>query len=373
MLDERRPVKLAKWPFYLADLVLSGIIVFVLYQLGTFEGTTEMVIVAACLVAATVAAWISIIPWMKEHDAAVQLNDSSNLKSSLEQIKSVEKVADLVRQSNLQWQSIQDASARTIATAGEITDRMKTEADEFMKFLAQAHDQERAGLRLEVEKMRRMEGDWIKVAVQMLDHTYALYRAAERSGQRNVIAQLSQFQNACRAVVRRMGLAPFTPGAGDLFDARAHQLPDAKQTIPEGAKISEVLASGFTYQGQLLRRALVMLENPNRPAETHPAPIEEPVPEETGISEEFISSEAPAEHSEPDQSFEPAGPETFEEPQNPLEQAENPEIAADMEAFETIEQPESPSPNPPAPGDLAAEPPEQRPAKKPSPQEELPF
>ena len=369
MLDERRPVKLAKWPFYLADLVLSGIIVFVLYQLGTFEGTTEMIIVAACLVVAAVAAWISIIPWIKEHDATVQLNDSSNLKSSLEQIKSVEKVADLIRQSNLQWQSIQDASARTIATAGEITDRMKTEADEFMKFLAQAHDQERAGLRLEVEKMRRMEGDWIKVAVQMLDHTYALYRAAERSGQRNVVAQLSQFQNACRAVVRRMGLAPFTPGAGDLFDARAHQLPDGKQTIPGDAKIGEVLASGFTYQGQLLRRALVMLENPNRSAETHPSTIEQAIAEEPGMPAEFIPSEAPAEHSVPG-SFEPPAPESFEQPPNSSEQPENPEITEDV--FESIEhaEPLNPNLNPPhrAPEVL-----ETRAPKKTSPQEELPF
>ena len=275
MLDDRQPARLAKWPFYLADLLLSAVIIFVLYQLGTFEGTAEMVIVAVCLGAAAVAAWISVMPWLKEHDASVRINDSSNLKSSLEQIKSVEKIADLIRQSNAQWQGVQEASARTVTTAREITDKMKLEADEFMKFIANAHDQERAGLRLEVEKLRRMEADWIKVVVQTLDHVFALARAAERSGQQQIIKQLQQFQNACRDVARRMGLASFVPAIGEPFDQRAHQLPNPQMTAKEGDTIQDVLASGFTYQGQLLRRSLVLLESSTADADqAAPAQVE---------------------------------------------------------------------------------------------------
>jgi molecular chaperone GrpE (heat shock protein) len=261
MSDDREPARLAKWPFYLADLLLSAVIIFVLYQLGTFEGTTEMVIVVVCIGAAAVAAWFSVLPWLKEHDASVKLSDSSNLKTSLEQIKNVDKIAELIRQSNAQWQGVQEASARTVTSAREITDKMKLEADEFMKFIANAHDQERAGLRLEVEKLRRMEADWIKVAVQMLDHVFALARAAERSGQQQIIKQLQQFQNACRDVARRMGLVAFVPAVGEPFDQRAHQLPNPQMAAKEGDTIQDVLASGFTYQGQLLRRSLVMLEN----------------------------------------------------------------------------------------------------------------
>jgi molecular chaperone GrpE (heat shock protein) len=260
MSDDRGPARLAKWPFYLADLLLCAVIFFVLYRLGTFEGTTEMVIVVMCLAAAAVAAWVSVMPWLKEHDAAVHLSDSSNLRTSLEQIKSVEKVADLIRQSNAQWQGVQEASARTVTSAREITDRMKIEADEFMKFISNAHDQERAGLRLEVEKLRRMEGDWIKTSVQMLDHVFALTRAAERSGQAQLIKQLHHFQNACRDVARRMGLVTFVPAGGEPFDQRAHQLPNLQMTAREGDRIQDVLACGFTYQGQLLRRSLVTLE-----------------------------------------------------------------------------------------------------------------
>lgn len=246
-----------------------------------------MFVVALCLAVAAVAAWISIVPWLKEHDAAVKLTDSSNLKSSLEQIKGVDKVADLIRQSNAQWQGVQDASARTVASASEITEKMKVEADEFMKFIANAHDQERSGLRLEVEKLRRMEADWIKVAVQMLDHIFALSRAAERSGQQQLIKQLHQFQNACRDVARRMGLAPFVPIAGELFDERAHQLPNPQMTARNSDKIQDVLASGFTYQGQLLRRALVVLENSPGSTPQTDAPAEQSViePEFAGTAD----------------------------------------------------------------------------------------
>ncbi|HEX7863112.1 MAG TPA: nucleotide exchange factor GrpE [Verrucomicrobiae bacterium] len=259
MPDDRGPARLAKWPFYVADILLCAVIFVVLYQLGTFEGTGEMMIVGVCLAAAAIAAWISILPWLKEHDAAVHLSETTNLRSALEQVKSVEKVADLMRQSNIQWQGVQEACARTVASANDITEKMKLEADEFMKFISQAHDQERTGLRLEVEKLRRMEGDWVKVSVQMLDHVFALTRAAERSGQAQLIKQLHQFQTACRDVARRMGLTGFVPAIGEPFDQRAHQLPNPQTSASEGDKIQDILAPGFTYQGQLLRRSLVMV------------------------------------------------------------------------------------------------------------------
>jgi molecular chaperone GrpE (heat shock protein) len=292
MSDDRQPARLAKWPFYLADLLLCAVIFFVLYQLGTFEGTTELLIVVACLGTAAIAAWISILPWLKEHSGAVQVTDSANLRNSLEQIRSVEKVADLIRQSNIQWQGVQDASGKTLTAAREISEKMKVEADEFMKFISHAHDQERAGLRLEVEKMRRMEADWIKVAVQMLDHVFALTRAAERSGQAQIIKQLQQFQNACRDVARRMGLAPFVPALGDAFDQRTHQLPNPQMNAAEGATIQDVLACGFTYQGQLLRRSLVLLEGSG--GEQNVPALEEAPPEQEELAPSGTADEPPA-------------------------------------------------------------------------------
>lgn len=375
MSDESRPVKLAKWPFYLADIVLSGVVFFVLYQLGTFEGTSDLVIVAVCLAVAAGAAWISILPWLKEHDASTKLTESTNLKGSLEQIKGVEKVAELIRQSNAQWQAIQDTSSRTVNSAREITEKMRIEAEEFMKFMAQANDQERGGLRLEVEKLRRMEGDWIKVVVGMLDHTYALFRAAERSGQQGLVGQLGQFQNACRDLARRMGLAPFFPAVGESFDARGHQLTDAKVTPPEGARVLEVLAGGFSYQGQLLRRALVTVN-----AGTAAAGLESSS-ERARAGEERLAADGPDQNEIPEAPSGDSGAPTSIETDQGADPAES---AAGLEVFEDLSQLE-PDPEP-APArseeDSVTRSDEDessgstipnRQTKKQSPQDELPF
>jgi hypothetical protein len=180
-----------------------------------------------------------------------------------------------------------------------------------------------------MNKLRRMEGDWIKVLVQMLDHTYALTRAAERSGQPNVIAQLTQYQNACRDLARRMGIAPFVPLLGEAFDPRAHQLPDANITPDETARIADVLATGFTYQGQLLRRSLVLLENgssePAGGSLDQSAEHSDSTPAEP-VGEPQLTAERETEPSEP-QSEPPAAQ---DRPVEPVAPAPNPEKSPEV-------------------------------------------
>jgi len=77
-----------------------------------------------------------------------------------------------------------------------------------------------ATLRLEVEKLRRVESEWLQVAVRMLDHVYALHQGACRSGQPHLIEQVGSFQNACRDAARRVGVTPFTANEGEPFDAQ---------------------------------------------------------------------------------------------------------------------------------------------------------
>jgi geranylgeranyl pyrophosphate synthase len=73
-----------------------------------------------------------------------------------------------------------------------------------------------------------------------------------------VAEQLNGFQNSCRDVARRVGLAPFVPATGEPFNAKIHQLTDGAAP-PEGSRVGEILATGYTYQGKLLRPALVTL------------------------------------------------------------------------------------------------------------------
>jgi molecular chaperone GrpE (heat shock protein) len=342
MSDDGSSVRLTKWPFYFADLMLSAVAVYVLYRLGTIAGPWEMAAAAGCLVAAGWGAWFSIKPWLIEHDARLKLTESSTLKSSLEQIKELDSVAALIRNANSQWQGVQDASGRTVAAAQEIAERMKAETADFMKFIQKAHDQERANLRLEVDKLRRMEGDWLKTVVQILDHIYALNQAAIRSGQDPLIAQLAQFQNACRDVARRMGLAPYIPTKLEPFNAQGHQLPNPEEAVPEGARVGEVLATGFTYQGQLLRRALVLLaEADGNDALQNITSGNEPAVEASDAGESV--HEQAAEIIEPEerieQSFEEPGGEEFITPESTEEIiAESAPAPADHSEIEPAEQ-----------------------------------
>ena len=315
MSDDQRQAHLHKLPFYLADLALSGVAVFVLWRLGHITGSWELAAALGCLAAAGFGAWMSIIPWLAEYRRGARREEQSELASTLEQIGELQSVAGLIRGASGQWQGVQEAATRTAASAEEIARRMKAETEDFMKFLERANEQERAGMRLEIEKLRRMEGDWLKVSVQMLDHTFAVSQAALRSGQQGLINQLHQFQNACRDAARRMGLAPFVPQAGDLFDPQAHQLPDPKANPPESAMVGDVLATGYTYQGQLLRRALVTLapEHPPR-TESLPEPaIPEPATESPDESFETIPQDS-----------EPLENTTIPENSNPTEQAADP-------------------------------------------------
>jgi molecular chaperone GrpE (heat shock protein) len=102
---------------------------------------------------------------------------------------------------------------------------------------------------LEVEKLRRAESEWLQIVIRLLDHTYALTQAGVRSGKAGLIEQLGHFQNACRDVARRAGLVPFVVVPNEAYDEKIHQLVDADGNRRPNAKVSETIATGFTYQG----------------------------------------------------------------------------------------------------------------------------
>ena len=121
------------------------------------------------------------------------------------------------------------------------------------------NDNEKAALRLEVEKLHRGEVEWLQVLVRILDHVFALNAAAARSGQPRLAEQITQFQNACRDAARRIGLMPFAAAPDEPFDAERHQAVDMESEPPAEAVVAETVGAGFTFQGRLLRPALVRL------------------------------------------------------------------------------------------------------------------
>jgi molecular chaperone GrpE (heat shock protein) len=158
--------------------------------------------------------------------------------------------------------------------------------------MQKANDGEKATLRLESEKMHRAEREWIQVLMRMLDHTYALHQGALRSGREDLIAQMDSFQAACRDAARRVGLSPFTAQESEPFNPERHQLMETDNKPAADAVVADTLATGYTFQGKLLRPALVRLQSEPEaeiesvePAKTDPATEQTQFPLETAQAE----------------------------------------------------------------------------------------
>ena len=256
-MSERSTPEISKWPFVLGDLLLVTAAGFVAFKGQAPLGTWALTLLVVCVLA---GAWICILPFLRNHRAQLKLTEIHELKSATEQIENLRQVANQISFATAQWQLVQEQAGKTIDAATKISERMTAESQNFSDFMAKANDSEKAHLRLEVEKLHRSEGEWVQTVVRVLDHVYALYLAGVKSGQGTLRENLTNFQNACRDAARRMGLVPFEGKADEVFDERKHQLPNTKSKASPGARISETLATGFTYQGRMVRPAVVTLK-----------------------------------------------------------------------------------------------------------------
>ena len=246
-----------KWPFFLGNALMLMAAWFVSHQGRTPLSTGEAFAVCACV---GVGAWLGVLPFILEHRSRLKLIDTSALGSTIEKIQNLDQVAAQITSATNQWEATQQAADKTAAVAQEISQRMAAELKDFNAFQEKMNDNEKATLRLEVEKLRRAENEWLQILVRMLDHVYALFHAAERSGQENLISQVGHFQNACRDTARRIGLVPFVAAPDEPFDAQRHKWADGEKPA-NGAVVAETVATGFTFQSRLVRPALVRLRN----------------------------------------------------------------------------------------------------------------
>jgi molecular chaperone GrpE (heat shock protein) len=271
-MSEQGVPRVSKWPFFLGDLLLLGAAV-ALVEFGKRPvGLWESAALIACV---ALGALFGVWPFLRDHDAELRLAESDSLNTTVAKIQQLEKVAGQISSATGMWQSALDQSQKTVTAADSIATRMNAEQKDFIAFMQKANDSEKATLRLEVDKLRRTESDWLQVIVRMLDHTYALYQAAVNSGQPHLVQQLGNFQFALRDAARRIGLAPFVPAPNEPFDPKMHQPADEKTKPEPDAVVVETIATGFTYQGQMLRPALVALQTPGtEKADEAPKPDE---------------------------------------------------------------------------------------------------
>jgi molecular chaperone GrpE (heat shock protein) len=259
--------RITKLPFLIGDILLIATAGYIAFA-GAFLGQWQYI---AIISAIAFGAWLMVWPFVLEFRADTKLAEAAGLDGVTSKIKDLDKVAASIARATTEWQQLQQTSTQTVTAAEHIAERMTTEARNFGEVLSRMNESEKTHLRLEVEKLHRAEGDWLGIVVRMLDHVHALHQAGVRSGQRNIIDQLTHFQNACRETVRRIGVVPILAEPGVPFDEKAHQLPDG--TKPEnGAVIGDVVAPGYSFQSQVIRLPVVALTKPRVEKEKAPDP-----------------------------------------------------------------------------------------------------
>jgi molecular chaperone GrpE (heat shock protein) len=246
------------WPFFAADAFLVGLAFLLLRQGHKPLLWWEALLLILCVAA---AAWCCLLPFLRRNQDEQSLAQARLLMNALNQIQRIDQVAAQIVGATNQWREFQEQAGEITASSKSLAGSIAAEAKAFSEFLQRANDAEKAHLRLEAEKLRRAETEWLQVVIHILDHVSALSLAARRSGQPALIEQIGQFHNSCRDAARRIGLAPMAGREGEPFDPNLHQLRD-KAAPEENAVVGETLAPGYTFQGQLVRRVLVALKEP---------------------------------------------------------------------------------------------------------------
>jgi len=247
---------LTKWPFFAGDLLLLFAAWSIEFRAGA--GIWQMSLAVLCLI---VGALLAVAPYLLEYRANVKLLEAKGLGTAVSTIQNLDDIAKQISSATGHWQEAHEHAEKTTAISKELVERMTAEVKGFAEFMERVSDREKATLRIELEKLRRAETEWLQVLIRMLDHVYALHVGAIRSSQPALIDQVGNFQNACRDAARRVGLTPFVAAHDEAFDRQRHQIIDGQAHPEDGATIAETIAAGYTFQGKLVRPALVRLRN----------------------------------------------------------------------------------------------------------------
>jgi molecular chaperone GrpE (heat shock protein) len=250
--------KVPKWPFFLADALLFGFAYY--FVMHAPHAIHYWEIAAACVVFGAV---LSLIPFYLDYRAMAKALEINALGAVTEKIQKLDTISAQINAVTNRWETIQETlkaeAEKTSTAAKQIADQMAAEGRQFTESMQKMNDSEKVALRLEVEKLHRGETEWLQVLVRILDHVFALHTAAIRTGDPKFAEPITNFQNACRDIAHRIGLTPFVAEPDEPFNAERHQVAGTDSTAPENAVVAETVGTGFTFQGQFLRPAIVRL------------------------------------------------------------------------------------------------------------------
>ena len=244
------------WPFLAADALLVGTGGLILWLGHRPLIWWEAVLIVLCVAA---AAGSLIFPFARRNHDYQALARAKILAQTSHKLQQLDQVAAQITSATTQWREFHEHSSQNASAAKAVAESVSAEARKTVELLQKGNDVEKGNLRLEVEKLRRAEAEWIQINVFILDHVFALFQAANRSGQPAFVEQMGLFQNSCREAARKIGLVATLVKAGDPYDPNLHKLVD--NASPNGnAIVVETLATGYTFQGQIIRRPLVALK-----------------------------------------------------------------------------------------------------------------
>lgn len=246
--------RLSIWIFLLSDLAFLGLAGWLTH---TGPRPLDTLYVLAVLTCVACGAFCAFVPFLRMYEAKIRLLEAKGLASTVSTVRDLTSLTEQVTTARAVWESANQEVEKSIQSAQEVYNRMAEETKAFHQFMADSQNAEVRNLRVEVEKLRKADQTWLELCVHMLDHVYAISSAAEKSDNSAVAQQHVQFRGAMYDIVRRVGLVPFNADEGEAFDERKHQLRDPNQKPDPGMVVAESHATGYTFQGQLLRRALV--------------------------------------------------------------------------------------------------------------------
>jgi molecular chaperone GrpE (heat shock protein) len=257
MSDAKPPLPL--WPFIVVDalfLGLAGLLLKFGHHPLSWQEAGLLVLCGA------LGSWSFVTPFLRRSADEQAFSQAKLLAEATGQIQKLDQLAGQINGATNQWLELQSQTSQAAESARQVAERMAVEATAFTEFMQRAGEREKAHLRLEVDKLRRTEGERLQIIIHILDHVFALFQAARHSGQPALVEQIGQFQNACREATRRIGLAQTAGLEGAVYDPELHQLPENVSPV-ENAVVADTLAAGYTYQGQVLRKPIVAVKMTN--------------------------------------------------------------------------------------------------------------
>src|SRR4030095_401444 len=166
---------------------------------------------------------------LKEYQTITKLAEADRLSDAAARLSQLDQLADRIAGATGQWQAIQERADQTAENSRKVVDRLAREAETFATAVSRSSEGEKQTLKLEVEKLRRAEGDWVQTVGRIMAHLFAFHVAAVRSGHSAVTEQIDRFHSACREALRRVGFLPIVATPDEPFDPRRHHTVDGSR------------------------------------------------------------------------------------------------------------------------------------------------